>query len=477
MAELLGSSRVETVTELREPESVPPPVTLAFLGLIAVNAVTRVPGVSEASVADARLAIFLALPAGWLLVRCRHGGWWHWRANALDFFFVPFAALVALDALATAVGWAQGTPDPLLFHSVLITYYYLAVRLVAQRRTNAHWIVTAIVASAILQSALAIAQYAIVQFRVATVLAPFALPALHRTWFDAPVQASFRLNGYRSVGTFFHANLLATYLTLALPLALAMAFAAERAWHRRLSALTALLLSAGLVCAGSRGAFLSIAVSGAFVTWRCASRGQLRWIGLGVSALVVIGLPLWSQIADLARVEQGTSGRSVIWANYAEMVSERPLLGSGLGAAHRAYIARYGYPSVEDFDLTLAQILVTANDDDFRAFHAHNLFLHYAADMGIPTAILLLAFYLRGGYLFWRDERRGRLAAPARALVVGGAGMMAGNFVHSFFDTATNFYDPVIGLPFVAILAVMEAGRSRDTARGSRATHGLSRGK
>lgn len=223
------------------------------------------------------------------------------------------------------------------------------------------------------------------------------------------------VNDERLSSLFFLSGWLSQYLVLLCPLAL-VAMAGGRRWLQRAGLLLLSGTLAGIVLTQQRGAWVALlaqlvfwAAIGLRGRWRPAAARRLVLGGalaVGLSALVVIGAgaaleQLWARAGD---VESGLTPRLAVWEVAVELVSERPLLGWGLGAwvpAHDLARPHDGSPS------------------RFRGT-SHNLYLHLAAERGVlGLASLALLAWAAGACLRRPAEGQETLALTLAVSLVG----------------------------------------------------------
>ena len=190
-----------------------------------------------------------------------------------------------------------------------------------------------------------------------------------------------------ATGPFFNANMYAGYLLLLLPLALA-----GRKW------VSAGFLLCGLVLAGSRGAWLVLALTAGL--WGvCGTRRKLVWgLLLGLCALAgILAFWHWGGVAPHERLAW--------WCSALQMIAESPLLGFGPGTFE------YVFPAFHE-----------QASGGLSSIYAHNWPLQFAAEYGLPCALV---------WLFWAVSRLRRLEAGYRWAVIA-------VFLHSLGDFTLN---------------------------------------
>jgi O-antigen ligase len=117
--------------------------------------------------------------------------------------------------------------------------------------------------------------------------------------------------------------------------------------------------------------------------------------------------------------------RKAIWPNALEMIAESPLTGYGYGTE------KTGDAFAGRFDNSTRQLM-------FR--HPHNIVLHYAIQLGIPGAIVLITLFAALVIAFWRrarlharnDNHRAHLVAVCGLMLI--CGFFLRNMVDDFFS-------------------------------------------
>jgi len=267
-----------------------------------------------------------------------------------------------------------------------------------------------------------------------------------------------------ATGTFINRNHFAGLLEMILPFALAAAFYAFQRWGERpqaprgrragpgdnsaifqavFYASLVLVMAVGVIFSLSRGGILAVGIS-----LVCVSLiGQLRaarkgWILLVIFFLAsLVGYGLWIGLDPaLVRFEQMRNqsfvqmeARAAIWKDTLKLARAYPLTGSGYGTYGLAF-RRY-------------QTELVTNYVD----HAHNDYLEYASETGLPGAALVFlpALYLLAKLIvsFLSDTRRFR-----RLVTLGCMGAILAMLVHSFMDF--NLAIPANALCFAVILGI-----------------------
>lgn len=233
-----------------------------------------------------------------------------------------------------------------------------------------------------------------------------------------------RLDSHR-----MHPNVVGGLLALGLPFALVLLRASVRRRARLpllLTLATVGLILAGLLFAGSRGAWLATAVAAVLALWwGIAGRvggGRRRLVfagGLGAVALVgLLGVLIWPETAVglLARLPGFGDGlsRMDLYRSSLPLAADYPFIGAGLDSflmlySSYALLLHVGY-----------------------LVHAHNLYLNVAIEQGAFGLLALLWMWLLVGLMVWREMGRGRV----RPLAAAAALSLVTILVHGLLDDA-----------------------------------------
>jgi len=124
--------------------------------------------------------------------------------------------------------------------------------------------------------------------------------------------------------------------------------------------------------------------------------------------------------------------RPIFWANALRIFSNFPLVGSGLGTLPSLF------PDIEQDGVLV------------RAFHAHNDYLEYLAELGALGMILLLGgilFLAFKSFLVWRERRH----PEVKGLALGGLISIVAILIHSLTDF--NLHIPANMLLFSVVIS------------------------
>jgi putative inorganic carbon (HCO3(-)) transporter len=226
-----------------------------------------------------------------------------------------------------------------------------------------------------------------------------------------------------------HPNVMAGYLVILLPVAVALPLFAWRRLRRglRLGLIFAsLLIFLILILTKSRGAWMGFGAAlllFAALRWRRGWLLLLAFLLVGIAVLALVGSgPLLDALATSGSVS-GAAARVEVWSRAIYMTQNFSFTGIGMGTFGN--LADALYPFLLSAPGTIP--------------HAHNLFLQVAVDLGIPGLIAWLSIF---GFVMrcaWQVYRRGRYFGDAWSMALG-AGLLASQLamaVHGLTDAVT----------------------------------------
>jgi len=305
------------------------------------------------TVGSSFLAIATLLWLGKMAVNRRLG----FRATPFD---LPVAVLVVLSAASVFV-----SPDPAFsyynYYNLMGRYiilYYLVIN-------NIHsGLQIRRLAGAILASAGLVAAYGFYQY-------VHGLDISAVGWVDGEQFPTLKL---RIFSTLENPNLLAGFLVIIMSLASGMGLAARRLSSKVLLFSFVIVLGVCLALTYSRGAWLSVvAVIGLF---GFLYDRRIFWLLVVLPVILLVGHDVFMErIMSIANPTDTSSAlRLALWESTLNMIKDHPFLGIGWGAYWMVY------PAYDIF-------VVNAGT---KIFHAHNMFLNYAAEIGIPGALVFI---------------------------------------------------------------------------------------
>jgi len=273
---------------------------------------------------------------------------------------------------------------------------------------------------------------------------------------------------YRLSFTLVHSTVLSAFFALMIPPAICT-LVATRQRDIRVGMLLWLAAAAVIEFLSlSRGGFLALGVSLPILVLGAAFSPQFRgWLsrlprqrvrvlfgGMILIALVVVAAVGFLLAARLAQHGSGDSVRLDLWQSAIHMVRDHPLTGVGLAA--------YGEALRSYRDPLLARDQIST---------AHNLYLHTAAELGLPgvlASVWLLLALVKAWRRRWRATAAG--TAPQRSpsggwwRILGIGAALAGLAAQLLAET---YVEPAILLPaifFAAQILAPQPGREKPHA-------------
>ena len=316
--------------------------------------------------------VALLLGCGAMLLRLRIDRSFHLRRLPYD---APALLFVVIGLLSVAVAPDKAFSFYNFYH--LVPIYALTYLLAGQTLRKTRELQR--VAAAMALSAALVILYGFYQFI-------FGIDISSMKWVDGE---AFPELSKRVFSTWENPNILAGYLDIVACIAVGLIGVLQRGWR----ILAILLLAATLACLGmtyARGACLVVAVVlagyGALRDWRIL----LGIVVVGAGALLVDPVLADRLLSVFTRVDTSSEMRIAFWESTIAMVMDHPFLGIGWGMYFMVY------PEY-DFYLQGAPVQIV---------HAHNMYLNYAAEIGIPGALSFLWFFFGSLVLALRVPRK-----------------------------------------------------------------------
>lgn len=278
-------------------------------------------------------------------------------------FDVPAVFFVAISALSVLSSPDRGFSFYNYYN--LVGVYVLTYLLIGQN-VREPWQMKSILRMAC-AAAVIVLLYGCYQFL-------FGIDISSMKWIDGDAFPELRK---RVFSTWENPNILAGYLDIIICLAFGLFMKCRDRERRILLGAFMLAAAACLAMTYARGACLVIAVI-------LAGYGALRDRRVLVACIVVVAVlfaldpMLYERITSVfTKVDTSTEMRLAFWESTVAMIQDHPFLGIGWGAYWMVY------PEY-DFYLQGANVLIV---------HAHNIYLNYMAEIGIPGAVAFFWFF------------------------------------------------------------------------------------
>lgn len=213
------------------------------------------------------------------------------------------------------------------------------------------------------------------------------------------------------------------------------------------------LLAAALLLGFTRSIWLAAAAGLAYLAWHWDRRALAVLPVLGILGFVLAPASLRSRAVSILEPQAADSNlhRVVTWRTGIEMIQAHPLLGVG------PEFVRI------DFDRYVPADIPRPLPHGWYG-HLHNLYLHYAAERGIPTMLTLL--WLLGRILYDAVRALRRLPpgrGEARFLLHGGVACVLATLVVGIFEL--NLGDSEVLTMFLVITAAAYAAAEAPEAQ------------
>jgi len=229
-------------------------------------------------------------------------------------------------------------------------------------------------------------------------------------------------------------------------------------WQKTLAWGSAALAAHTVLFSFSRGAMLGL-LAGAITAFFLIPKKPTHYAIFGLAVAVTLGLAgksvrdrFATTFADKEERDESAQSRLDLWQDCLDAIKKRPLLGVGPGGFGRIAV-EYGWPKGKE---------------------AHCLWLQTAAEMGIPGALLLLAFYLSGIERLWSIRKAAAFAnnALVRELSPATIPAIVGFIVAAQFVTCSGIEAPwYIALAGMATLRVAFLEHEAAAAVGHSGNH------
>lgn len=217
----------------------------------------------------------------------------------------------------------------------------------------------------------------------------------------------------RVFSTLENPNVLAGYLDVMICLALGF-FAKVNGQTKKIIFLVAIfMLTACLAMTYSRGAFLSLAI--VFAVYGILKDWRILILFAILTGIITYSDPTFTHriLSIFTTTTDSSEGLRIgIWVSTISMIADHPFIGSGWGA----------------FKLVYPQYNYYLSDPNITIYHAHNLYLQTAAEVGIVGAMAYFWFFF--GTMF-SSLNVGKSNIPKRNL---------SEFQQKFFERLANIF-------------------------------------
>lgn len=282
----------------------------------------------------------------------------------IQFRRTPFDFLIGLLVLLGAIS-ILGSPDRgFSFYNYyhLMGRYILLYYLIVNNMNSSIQLRKMLIA--IISSALVVAAYGFYQYLYGVSVA--------LEWVDVEQFPDLRI---RVFSTLKNPNLLAAFLVTVMSLCAGIALKMPNVIRKTLLFSIVGILGVCLVLTYSRGAWISLlAVIGAY---GFLHNRKILWLLLFIPVVVFFYAhdSLMGRILSIFNpTDTSSTLRMALWESTIAMIIDKPLFGIGWGAYYLVY---------PEYDFFI-------NDGNIKIFHAHNMYLNIAAEIGIPGLLVFL---------------------------------------------------------------------------------------
>ncbi len=301
-------------------------------------------------------AAIVSLLAGVLLwlVRWRMDPGLRFRRLSMDRPLLIFALIGGASVAVSPDRFFSGYNYICLVGVYLLTYF-LTGQLVREEEQLRQ------VTEALALAAILVVGYGFYQF-------VFGIDISDMKWVDGNAFPELRK---RVFSTWQNPNILAGYLDEAIAMVFAFFMGAEDKTTRCILGGSLLALAACLAMTYARGACLAIVV--VLAAYGIFRDRRVLFGCLAAAGLALLLNPILADrmVAALSAADTSSEMRLALWESTLEMIFDHPLLGIGWGAYWMVY---------PEYDFYI-------NDPAVKIFHAHNVYLNYAAEIGIFGAL------------------------------------------------------------------------------------------
>jgi len=325
----------------------------------------------------------------------------------MDFKATPFDIGITLLVVLSACSiWAS--PDRefsfynyynLMGRYILI--YYLAVNNI-RSSSQVKRLIWAMLASAVLVSLYGFHQYF------------FGDNASALEWVDGEQFPDLKM---RVFSTLENPNLLAGFLVTMMAIASGMGYKSDTIKSKMAFSALVILFGGCLVLTYSRGAWISLLAIIGMYGVLCNRRIFWLLLLLPIIAFFAHDALLERLMSIMNPTDTSSTLRIALWESTIAMIMDKPFFGIGWGAYWMVY---------PDYDFFI-------NNANTKIFHAHNMYLNIAAEIGIPGLITFLSM-MYGHVRLALSSIGGTAQHWSSGVMLGIVGAICGLIVNGFTD-------------------------------------------
>lgn len=325
----------------------------------------------------------------------------------MDFKRTPFDIGIALFVLLSAASIGASPDKGFSFYNFynLMGRYVLIYYLVVNNITSTAQIKRII--RVMLLSALVVSLYGFYQYL-------FGVNILVNEWVDG---AQFPDLKVRVFSTLENPNLLAGFLVTMMAIAAGMGYKSDTMKGRILLFALVAVFGTCLIFTYSRGAWLSLLAVIAVYGMLCNRKIFWLFILLPIAMLCGHDAVLDRIMSITNPTDTSSTLRLALWESTFAMIMDKPLLGIGWGAYWLVY---------PEYDFFL-------NNANIKIFHAHNMYLNIAAEIGIPGLIVFLSI-MYGHVRLALSVIRGAVECWSAGLMLGIVAAIVGILINGLTD-------------------------------------------
>lgn len=330
-------------------------------------------------------------------------------------FDIPIAIFMVFGAISVFNSTARSAELIYNFFAI-VGVYALSYILVGQNIRTPEQIKN--FAKALAASAFFVVMYGYMQYI-------FGVDISDMKWVDGDAFPELRK---RIFSTLENPNILAGYLDVMICLALGVFSTVKNRTQKIIFMVVIAMLTACLAMTYSRGAFLTLAI--VFMVYGVLKDWRILILFVLLTGIIIYGDSTFMQriLSIFTTTNDSSEGLRIgIWVSTISMIADHPFTGSGWGAFKFIY-PQYNYYLV---------------DTNITIYHAHNLFLQTAAEVGIVGALAYFWYFF--GTMFMslnlsKNERYTKIQSTAENTFREKIYMRLANIIitSKFFQTLAN---------------------------------------